>query len=573
MRILIIDDEESIRFTFHAHLSREGHETITAEDYASSLKIIAGTDLDLIITDIILGGYTGIDVLKQVKERGLNCPVIMITGEPNITTATDAVRLGAFDYLPKPVRKDTLLRVARHALRNKKLMDEKLRLEKENERYRRNLEAIFTSMKDAVISVDNDGRVIEANESARQICGFSPRDNIGKEFTSIRTRCSKPCHHALKETLETRDAIQERRVECGRSDRPRQVVLLTGSPLKSRDEGFQGAVLLARDITRLTDLERELKERHRFHQIVGKSRRMREIYRLLKDLADTETSVLVTGDSGTGKELVVRALHYEGPRAEKPLVAVNCAALAENLLESELFGHVKGAFTGAVKDKVGRFQMADGGTIFLDEIGDISPLIQLKLLRVLQEKEFERVGDSRLLTVDVRLIASTNRDLRKKVKLGEFREDLYYRLKVVEVVLPPLRERREDIPLMVDHFTELFSKRFGKMIDGVSEEVLAAFMRYGWPGNVRELEHAMEHAFVLCHDRTITLSHLPAEVKGHAAGGGRDSRKRVLDDPREILQALAKTDWNKAKTARHLGISRPTLYQKIKEFDLTPAAK
>jgi two-component system, NtrC family, response regulator HydG len=284
-----------------------------------------------------------------------------------------------------------------------------------------------------------------------------------------------------------------------------------------------------------------------------------------------DTTVLVTGESGTGKELVARALHYSGNRSFKPFVTVNCSALAENLLESELFGHVKGAFTGAIKDRQGRFQAADRGTILLDEIGDISPMIQLKLLRVLQEKEFERVGDSTPQKVNVRVIASTNRHLKEKVGRGEFRQDLYYRLKVVEVALPPLRDRREDLPLLVEHFRRIFNERFNKEIEGISSEVLGAFMEYPWPGNVRELEHAMEHAFVLCRGGAITFRHLPADIRGYASAAGtnrsRSEGRRSLD-AREILEALHRTDWNKAKAARLLGIGRRTIYRKMELLGL-----
>jgi len=567
-KILIIDDEESIRFVFQAHLSGEGYEVLTAEDYGSALEAISETDFDLILADIILGGHTGIDILQEVKKRGMRCPVIMITGEPNLATATDAVRLGAFDYLPKPVRKETLLRVTRHALNHKTLLDEKDELDAENEMYRHNLEAIFNSVKDAIITVDNKMRVLDVNEATKSICCLPLGEIIGQKFTEVLKQCNKPCYKVLSETLHTKEIIKDFRVECRRQDRPGQVVVLTTSPLTDRDNRFMGAVLVARDITRVTDLERELKERHKFHNMIGKSRRMQEIYRLLEDLADTETTVLITGKSGTGKELIARALHYEGIRAGKPLITINCSALAENLLESEVFGHVKGAFTGAVKDKTGRFQMADGGTIFLDEIGDISPRIQLKLLRFLQEKEFERVGDSTLIKVDVRVIAATNRDLKEKVRSGEFREDLYYRLKVVEIGLPPLRERSEDIPLLTRHFETLFNRRFKKTIDGMSNEVLSLFMRYPWPGNIRELEHAVEHAFVLCHGRTITVDHLPSEMKEYPGIEKSSPEKRSVNESREIVRALNKTDWNKAKAARLLGISRPTIYQKIKEYKL-----
>ena len=320
-------------------------------------------------------------------------------------------------------------------------------------------------------------------------------------------------------------------------------------------------------------MEGELRERYNLHNMVGKSHKMQEIFHLLDELINTDTAVLITGETGTGKELIAKALHYGGGRAAKPLVTVNCSALPENLLESELFGHVKGAFTGAQKDRVGRFQAAHGGTIFLDEVGDIAPNLQLKLLRVLQEKTFERVGDSTTYQVNVRVIAATNCDLKKKVSLGEFREDLYYRLKVLEIALPPLRERREDIPLLINHFVTLFNKSYQKSIEGISQDALKIFMIYPWAGNVRELQHAIEHAFVLCNGPTITLEHLPAEIKDYSPQEAPPPANRPAISslqPPDILQALVKTGWNKAKAARLLGISRPTLYQLIHLHNLRP---
>jgi transcriptional regulator with PAS, ATPase and Fis domain len=331
--------------------------------------------------------------------------------------------------------------------------------------------------------------------------------------------------------------------------------------------------MVIRDVTLLRDVERELRERNQFQNLIGRNKTMQDIYSLLEDLANLDTTVLVTGESGTGKELVARALHYSGNRAFKPFTTVNCSALAESLLESELFGHVKGAFTGAFKDKQGRFAAANGGTILLDEIGDISPMIQLKLLRVLQEKEFERVGESTPQKVDVRVIACTNKDLKEKVKRGEFRQDLYYRLKVVEVSLPPLRERLEDLPLLVDHFRQNFNERFNKNIEGISSEVLSRFMDYSWPGNIRELEHVMEHAFVLCHGGTITLKHLPADIRSYEPAEesprSKTKIKSTHEELEEIRSALAKTGWNKSKAARLLGIGRRTIYRKIEDYQLS----
>jgi two-component system, NtrC family, response regulator HydG len=444
------------------------------------------------------------------------------------------------------------------------------RTEEELERHRSRLHAIFSSVSDAIITVDTEMVVVEANKASEKICGLDPKNTTGKVFTDCSTQCNKSCHEVIKEALRNKASIREYNIECSHSHRPQQRVVVTISPLLNRKNKFMGSVFVIRDITRLSNLERELKERHHFQKLIGKSSKMQEIYGLLDNLADLETTVLITGESGTGKSLAAKALHYSGSRALTPLVTVNCSVLSENLLESELFGHVKGAFTGAIKDSRGRFQSAQGGTILLDEIGDISPRIQLKLLRVLEEREFERVGESISIKVDARIIACTNQDLKERVRLGEFREDLYYRLKVVEVTLPPLRKRLEDIPLLVAHFCNTFNKSFKKKIRGLSDEALNLFMNYRWPGNVRELGHSIEHAFVLCHSPIISLAHIPAEIKEYFGTNRKWVReKRSVEGPEKILTVLDKTDWNKAKAARILGIDRSTLYRKIQKYGLS----
>lgn len=443
------------------------------------------------------------------------------------------------------------------------------RTEEELEKHRSRLRAIFRSVKDAIITVDTEMVVVEANKAARNVCGLDPKRITGKVFTDCSTQCNKNCHEVIKEVLRSKTTIREYQIECSHSHRPQQTVIVTSSPLLNRDDKFMGSVVVIRDITRLSNLERELKERHQFQKIIGKSSKMQDMYGLLNDLADLETTVLITGESGTGKSLAAKALHYSGSRALKPLITVNCSALSKNLLESELFGHVKGAFTGAIKDAQGRFQAAHGGTILLDEIGDISPRIQLKLLRVLEEREFEKVGESIPIKVDARVIACTNRDLKEKVRLGEFREDFYYRLKVVEVTLPPLRERLEDIPLLVEHFCNAFNKSFQKKIRGLSDEVLNVFMNYRWPGNVRELGHSIEHAFVLCRVPIISLDHIPAEIKESFGIKKSIRENRSVEKPEKIRTVLDKTDWNKAKAARILGIDRSTLYRKIYKYGLS----
>jgi two-component system, NtrC family, response regulator HydG len=449
------------------------------------------------------------------------------------------------------------------------------KVEKELAEHRSRLEAIFGSVKEAIITVDMTLAVMEANQSTETICGLKVREMIGKPLSEGLTRCSQSCSNVIKQTLEKKSTIKEYRIECNHQQRQQQLVSVTSAPLRDTNGQYLGAVLVIRDITLLRDLERELRERHQFQNIIGRSKKMQDLYRLLEDLANLETTILITGESGTGKELVARALHYSGQRAFKPFIAVNCSALTESLLESELFGHIKGAFTGAIKDKQGRFQAANGGTLLLDEIGDISSIIQLKLLRVLQEKTFERVGDSEPQKVDVRVIACTNKNLKEKVRLGEFREDLYYRLKVVEVALPALRDRLEDIPLFIDHWCRLFSDRFHRNIEGVSNEVLHIFMNYPWPGNVRELEHVIEHAFIICHSRVITIDDLPVEFRELGQTGKiavPNTRPPLALEAQEIIDALTKVRWNKTKAAHLLGVNRRTLYRKLELFQIDSAS-
>jgi PAS domain S-box-containing protein len=560
-RILVIDDEESIRFTFERFLTAAGHHVATAESYSDALARMSEMSFDLVFADIILGDGTGIDVLREIRERDLACPVIMITGDPGVGTAAESLRLGAFDYIPKPINQEGLLHATHTALKYKSIHEEK-------EKYRTNLEAIFRSVRDAIITVDKGLIVIELNEAAMTLCGYS-RDDIGKDFSSLPGLWSGRLLEILEEAIQSGEPVEIDRIECETDHHARKVISARTYPLLNLQGMISGIVMVLRDDTHVADIERELKEHRQFHRIVGRSEPMQKVYSLITALAGVQTTVLITGESGTGKELVAEALHRAGERSHKPLVKVNCSSLPESLLESELFGHVKGAFTGAIRDNVGRFQRADGGVIFLDEIGDISPMIQLKLLRVLEEKQFERVGSSTPMKVDVRLIAATNKNLLEKVSRGELREDLYYRLKVVEIRLPPLRDRREDIPLLMDHFRKGFNVQFKKTIEAVSSDVYKAFLKYPWPGNVRELEHTMEHAFVLCSRNIITFDHLPSDFMSAPGMEPRSPEETQAVDSHAILEALDKTAWNKAKAARLLGMDRVTLYRKIKKYNLT----
>ena len=441
----------------------------------------------------------------------------------------------------------------------------------DRDRFRSELEAVFQSLPDAVLTVDHNMRIINYNKSLAKFCSRTEEITSGKPLPMLFENDNMPCARALEATRCSRTPVKSYRTECSCGVKPDQVVLLNASPLINENNEFMGAILIVRDISRLDQLERRVEERTQYRNIIGKSDKMQEIYSLLKKLQDLDTTVLITGESGTGKELIVEALHYSSSRFTGPLVKVNCSALSENLLESELFGHVRGAFTGAVHDKIGRFQMAEGGTIFLDEIGDISPNIQRKLLRILERKEYERVGDSNTLKAKVRLMAATNVNLEEKVRLGEFRPDLYYRLKVMVIELPPLRERSEDISILTDHFIDHYSHAFNKQIVGVENEVMNLFMQYPWPGNIRELKHTIEHACILCSDTIIRMYDMPQSLIKH-------TNLRIImqetapDDSQSIrgnlVHVLEKTHWNKSKAAKMLGISRTTLYRKMSEMGI-----
>jgi DNA-binding NtrC family response regulator len=331
---------------------------------------------------------------------------------------------------------------------------------------------------------------------------------------------------------------------------------------------------LHRQLQRENDhLRRELQERYRFGNLIGSSPRMLEVFELIEKAARSQATVLLLGESGTGKELVARALHYNSARSNRRFVGVSCAALPNELLESELFGHEKGAFTGANWQRLGRFELADGGTLFLDEIGDISANVQTKLLRALQEREIDRVGGVKPIKVDVRLVSATNRDLHEAVTRGEFREDLYYRLRVVEVTLPPLRERKEDLPLLVKHFVEKLAKRDGKKIAGVSDGVMAAFEAHDWPGNIRELENALEHAVVMAADdaEELTADLLPRNLSrpGPVGVGGRRLAEALAEAERQaLLEALNETNWDLSRAAGALGITPRSMAYSVKKHNL-----
>jgi len=440
-KILVVDDEAIMRESLRDWLSDIGHQVLTAENGPQALKVIERRKPDIIITDLVMPGMDGIELLKRAKEISPGIEVIIITAYGSIPTAITAMREGAYDYIEKPF-------------------------------------------------------------------------------------CPEKAELLIERLAEHKGLIEEN-----------------------------------------ISLHQKLEERYRFENIIAKSPKMQQVIEVIKVVARSNATVLIIGDSGTGKELVARAIHSQSYRKNKPFVAVSCAALPESLLESELFGHEKGAFTGAHTQRKGKFEIADRGTLFLDEIGEMSANIQVHLLRILEEKEFTRVGGNELTKVDVRFISATNRDMKTAIASGQFREDLYYRLNVVTIELPPLRERKEDILLLAQHFLKKFTAENQKEIIGFSPKVTNFLLKYEWPGNVRELENAIERSVILAKNSYIEVADLPQEnlIKAGSLPQGQTLKEF---EKSHILDVLNQTRGNYSQAARILGISRMTLYNKARAYEV-----
>ncbi len=434
--------------------------------------------------------------------------------------------------------------------------------------------AILDSVNEGVFTVDSEWRITAFNAGAERITRIPREAAIGQRCCDVFRAdiCEKAC--ALRRTMASGEPVVNMTAHIVNHEGEQVPISISTALLKDREGNTIGGVETFQDLTQVQQLQKELQARYTFEDIVGRSAVMRELFETLPLIADSSSTVLIEGASGTGKELFARAIHNLSPRKNKPFIAVNCAALPDTLLESELFGHKAGAFTDARRDKPGRFALAEKGTIFLDEIGDISPATQVRLLRVIQERVIEPLGSVKPVPVDVRIIAATNKDLIKEVREERFREDLYFRIRVVHLALPSLKQRREDIPLLIDRLVEKFNRLQDKDITGVSGAVMAQLIEHNYPGNVRELENIIEQAFVLCRGRMIELNHLPTELRPKSARTQSDQIMNLQDMERLfIADTLQRNDGNRQKTAQELGVNLSTLYRKIKNLNLeTPTS-
>lgn len=443
--ILVVEDDPRVGESLCLLLKRRGYKTLFANNGREALQLFRQQDIDLVITDLVMPKMDGIALLEAIKNLKPETEVIVISAQGTIEKAVQAMKLGAFDFIEKPIN-------------------------------------------------------------------------------------------------------------------PRVISLLVERALERQTLVIQNR-----------DLRSKLEDRFHFKNIVGKSEKMVKVFDLIRHIAPYDSSVLIIGESGTGKELIANAIHYNSPRASKPFIKVSCASLSEGIIESELFGHEKGAFTGAIASRKGRFEMAHEGTLFLDEVEDIPPSTQIKLLRVLQEGEFERVGGNKTIKVDIRIIAASNRDLQEEVRKGNFREDLYYRLNVVNIKLPPLRERKEDIPFLVNFFIEKFNQKYHMNVKGVSQRAMNRLIEYQWSGNVRELENTIESALVVNHPEVLDLPHLPQEIREYQ--GVPEVIPFKIGTPLQeveremLLHTLRATKGNKRKAAKLLGINVRTIHRKIREIE------
>jgi two-component system, NtrC family, response regulator HydG len=424
---------------------------------------------------------------------------------------------------------------------------------------------ILDAMEDGVIIVDRDFQIIGYNDAATLITGYQKEEALNARCLEVCAGCYCKEDCDVSALFNAQKPCEEFETTVRTKDGQRRIVRVHTVALRDRAGEITGAVRILRDVTETRELERKLREQKQFGRMIGKSRGMQEVYRLIEVLADSTASVMIQGETGTGKELVAEAVHFSSPCSNGAFIKLNCAAVPDSLVESELFGHVRGAFTDAVADKPGRFELANNGTLFLDEIAELSASVQAKLLRVLENGEFQRLGDPRTRRVRVRIIAATNQDLRAAVIAGQFREDLFFRLNVVPISLPPLRDRREDLPLLVEHFLEKLKQTVGRQVR-ISHDALRVMMNYDWPGNVRELENALEYAAITCQGTFIHASDLPINIRQPAPRTPLPAV--VASEPIRLRTALSACDWEIKRCADLLGMDRTTLWRKMKRYGI-----
>ncbi len=564
-KILIIDDEEGIRQLLYLLLTAESYDVKMAEDGQKGLDLIDSFDPQVIILDLSMPNMGGLEFLQQLQyDDNLNRSIIVLTGYGTDEDVRKCYQLGINSFLRKPVNIHEILGLIK---RNLELIhfSEQLKREKiEKEEAYQLIKETFNSMSEGVITLDSNFHVQMISDKACRILDVSFDKVLHKPAVSVLGSLVAGPSGILMDSFDHKTEVSEVQTQFLLANGAIIPVYLTIKPLTGPDSN-QGWLLLFRD-------EREEEKAIQkqiggmvFGRMISTDSRMIAIFQLIDKIAPSEVMVLIEGESGTGKELVAREIHARGRRAQKPFHAVNCAAIPINLIESELFGHERGAFTGAVNKKSGRFELADGGTLFLDEIGDMPLEMQVKLLRVLQEQTFQRVGGTKTIHANVRVIAATNHNLKELIHKKQFREDLFYRLDVISLELPPLRDRVQDIPFLVSYFMKQMNKAQNRQINNISSKVSQSLVSYSWPGNVRELFHVLESVFAMIQGDTIEYRHLPKKLTA-IPSKNRDILRN--NEKNFLLQTLRQVSYDKKRASSLMGISLATLYRKIKKYNL-----
>lgn len=433
-------------------------------------------------------------------------------------------------------------------------------------------QVILDSIADGVFTTDSNFKITSFNRAAENITGFKKEEAIGRQCWEVfrASICETGC--VLRKTMETGSPIVNQSLFIINSEGERVPVSISTALLRDEKGNIIGGTETFRDLSMVEELRKALAGSHSFLDIISKNKEMQRLFQMLEYVSENDTTVLIEGESGTGKELFAKAIHSLSHRRKGPMIVINCGSLPDTLLESELFGYEKGAHSTAFKDKPGRIALAENGTLFLDEIGDISSALQIRLLRVLQDKVYEPLGSTKSLKADVRIVTATNKDLERLVKEGTFRQDLYYRINIVKLVIPPLKERKEDIPLLMEHFLQRFNRLSGKEIQGFSPEILPILMTYDFPGNVRELENIIEYATVVCKNAFVGIEHLPEHIRVMSdreicAPLGKESSWNDIER-NYLYETLRKNNWNRTATATQLGVHPTTLWRKIKRLNI-----
>lgn len=577
--LLLIDDSTTVHSIVKA-LFLDSYHIIIAKDGESGLALARQHEPDLILLDVIMPGIDGFETLARLKtdKHTANIPTLFLTSDTDPTSEIRGLELGAADYVRKPITPPILIARVKTQLALQKSLSDLQRqhsdllkstkqLEKERNRRKTantKLRAIFDGGDIGIALIEQDMMITEHNQMFAQLCwGGAKYAN-----KNVSHNAKAPVAHIetlAKKVFSTKENFQEvvHTFTMGKQER----TLCFNGMYIPHPENSPSLLITVKDQTQLNKFEKMFKERQGHMQIVGRSEKMQGVYSMLERIQDVDSSVLLMGESGTGKELAAHAIHLGSRRADQPFITVHCAALSESLLESELFGHAKGAFSGAISSRIGRFEMANNGTLFLDEIGEISPVVQVKLLRFLENFEFERVGESIPRKADVRIVAATNANLKQMISDGSFRNDLFYRLNSIRLELPPLSKREGDIPLLVEHFLSKIAHE-GRASKKITTNAMRYLLNYSWPGNIRELRNAIDYAHMMSDSAFIKAEHLPQEIfatRPPTQGKGRTNKGVTKTD---VIAAIKAAGGRKVEAAKALSISRATLYRKIAEYNI-----